>query len=112
MTIDPSCPELSAKGKPIIIIGDGANSIGSEFAMSFAKAGAVTIAVIGRSDKILQETKSKVEAAYSDATVFVAVADVSRADSCKMLGKILCMRSIVVDIQRRLDFPERRMRET
>lgn len=59
-SIDPTRPELSAKGKTIVITGGG-GSIGGAIALAFAQAGATQIALIGRRETPLLETKQKVE---------------------------------------------------
>jgi NAD(P)-dependent dehydrogenase (short-subunit alcohol dehydrogenase family) len=79
--IDPTKPELSAKGKTVIITGGGSTSIGASIALSFARAGAEKIAVIGRTEKTLLETKSKVEAECPATTVLVSIADISDPES-------------------------------
>jgi NAD(P)-dependent dehydrogenase (short-subunit alcohol dehydrogenase family) len=79
--IDPTKPELSAKGKTVIVTGGGSNSIGGAIALSFARAGAQKIAIIGRTEKTLLETKSKVEAEYPATTVLVSIADISNPES-------------------------------
>jgi NAD(P)-dependent dehydrogenase (short-subunit alcohol dehydrogenase family) len=79
--IDPKRPEHSAKGKTIIITGGGSNSIGGSIALSFARAGAEKIAIIGRTEKTLLETKSKVEAECPSTTVLVSIADISKPES-------------------------------
>jgi NAD(P)-dependent dehydrogenase (short-subunit alcohol dehydrogenase family) len=79
--IDPKKPEHSAKGKTVIITGGGSNSIGGSIALSFARAGAEKIAIIGRTEKTLLETKSKVEAECPSTTVLVSIADISSSES-------------------------------
>ena len=79
--IDPTKPEHSAKGKTVIITGGGSNSIGGSIALSFARAGAERIAVVGRTEKTLLGTKSKVEAECPSTTVLVSTADISDPES-------------------------------
>ena len=79
--IDPTKPELSAEGKTVIITGAGLGSIGSGIALSFAKAGAAKIALIGRTDKRLQETKDKIQSDYRNAEVYISIADLTNAES-------------------------------
>lgn len=80
--IDPSRPELSQKGKVVVITGAG-GSIGRATAVSFAKAGASKIAIIGRTDKPLQETKAEVEKLAPGTNVLVLHGDISDADSVR-----------------------------
>ncbi|KEF62679.1 uncharacterized protein A1O9_00652 [Exophiala aquamarina CBS 119918] len=79
--IDPTRPEVSAKDKTVIVTGAGIGGIGSEVALSFAKAGAPNIALIGRTGKTLEETRTAVVSACPETNVFIAVADVSKAES-------------------------------
>jgi NAD(P)-dependent dehydrogenase (short-subunit alcohol dehydrogenase family) len=79
--IDPTKPEHSARGKTVIITGGGSNSIGGSIALSFAQAGAEKIAIVGRTEKTLLETKSKVEAEFPATTVLVSIADISNPKS-------------------------------
>ena len=79
--IDPTQPSLSATGKTVIITGGGSRSIGGSIALSFARAGAEKIAIIGRTEKTLLATKSKVEAECPATTVLVSIADISHPES-------------------------------
>ncbi|KAK5061067.1 hypothetical protein LTR84_007608 [Exophiala bonariae] len=79
--IDPSRPENSVKDKTVIVTGAGIGGIGSEVALSFAKAGATKIAIVGRTEKTLQGTKTAIGNAYPKTNVFIAVADVGKAES-------------------------------
>jgi NAD(P)-dependent dehydrogenase (short-subunit alcohol dehydrogenase family) len=79
--IDPTKPKLSAKGKTVIITGGGSNSIGGSIALSFARAGAEKIAIIGRTETTLLQTKSKVETECPATTVLVSIADISDPES-------------------------------
>lgn len=65
----------------MIITGGGSTSIGGFDALSFARAGVEKIAVIGRTEKTLLETKSKVEAECPATTVLVSIADISNPES-------------------------------
>lgn len=93
--IDPRRPELSTKGKVIIITGGG-GTIGCATALAFANAGATRLAVTGRRDGPLQETKKTVESEVPGAKVLTVQSDISDANSMKnalnrvreQLGKI------------------------
>lgn len=78
--ISPKRPELSAKGKVIVITGGG-GSIGGATALAFAQAGATKIAVIGRREGPLQETKHKVESEVPGTNILVVSGDLSDASS-------------------------------
>ncbi|KAI9802500.1 MAG: hypothetical protein M1825_002885 [Sarcosagium campestre] len=74
--INPAKPSLSASGKTVVITGGGAG-IGSATARSFARAGATKIAILGRREKILLETKASIEKEFQGVKVHTAVADVA-----------------------------------
>lgn len=80
--ISPTRPELSAKGKVVVITGGG-GSIGRATTHSFAKAGSTKIAVIGRRAEPLEETKAKVEADMPGCSVLVIQGDIADAASIK-----------------------------
>ena len=53
-------PELSAKGKSVLVTGGG-TGIGAETAYVFASAGASRIALFGRREQPLLETKKRIQ---------------------------------------------------
>ena len=71
--IDPTRPELSAQGKNIVITGGG-SGIGKSVGIAFAKAGAKSIAIVGRRPEILKAGHAAISAAASDKTVVLSVA--------------------------------------
>lgn len=77
--ISPKRAELSAKGKTVLVTGGG-TGIGAETARSFAEAGASHIAIIGRREQPLLDTKAAIEKAYNGVKVFTASVDVTRKD--------------------------------
>ena len=78
-SIDPSRPELSAEGKNILITGGG-SGIGAETAHRFAQAGAARIALLGRREQPLLDTKTSIQAQYPHVDVFTAITDVTKRD--------------------------------
>jgi NAD(P)-dependent dehydrogenase (short-subunit alcohol dehydrogenase family) len=92
--IDPSRPELSAKGKNIVVTGGG-GGIGAEAARQFAKAGASRILIIGRREAPLLSTKTLINKESPGVDVSIASAsttnkakiDAALAEFCKN-GKI------------------------
>jgi NAD(P)-dependent dehydrogenase (short-subunit alcohol dehydrogenase family) len=80
--IDPIRPELSQKGKHIVITGGG-SGIGVSIVRAFALAGAKDIGIIGRTEKTLLDTKSKIEAEFKDTPVYTAVADIVDTEAIK-----------------------------
>jgi NAD(P)-dependent dehydrogenase (short-subunit alcohol dehydrogenase family) len=80
-TIDPARPELSAKGKSVVITGGG-SGIGLAISKAFALAGASQIAIIGRRAEVLAKAKASItDLIGSDKTnIFVVSADLSKKD--------------------------------
>ncbi|KAK9242825.1 hypothetical protein V1506DRAFT_546309 [Lipomyces tetrasporus] len=76
--IDPTRPELSAKGKFVVVTG-GATGIGKAIAVAFAQAGAKTIAILARRLEKLEIAAAEIskEASARDAKVLFESADVS-----------------------------------
>jgi hypothetical protein len=78
-SIDPCRPELSAKGKTILITGGG-TGIGAATAKAFAQAGASCIGILGRREQPLLDTKTEIEAEYPDTKVLAIPTDVAKKD--------------------------------
>jgi NAD(P)-dependent dehydrogenase (short-subunit alcohol dehydrogenase family) len=78
-SISVARPELSAANKSVLITGGG-TGIGAATAHSFAQAGATRIAILGRREKPLLETKAAIEAKYPSVHVFTAPTDVTNKD--------------------------------
>ncbi|KAF2636951.1 NAD(P)-binding protein [Massarina eburnea CBS 473.64] len=95
-SITPTRPELSAKGKTIVITGGG-TGIGAATAHHFAEAGASKIAIFGRREQPLLDTKASIEEKFPQVQVFAASADVTnkaQVDSAfAKVGKIHVMVS-------------------
>ncbi|OQE41881.1 hypothetical protein PENCOP_c004G07035 [Penicillium coprophilum] len=78
-SISPDRPELSAKGKTLVVTGGG-TGIGSETARHFAEAGVSRIALLGRREQPLLETKASIENKFPQIEVFVAPTDITNKD--------------------------------
>ena len=76
-SISPTRHELSAKGKTVVVTGGG-TGIGAETARSFAEAGVSRIALLGRREQPLLDTKASIEREFADVEVFVASTDVTK----------------------------------
>ena len=76
-SISPTRPELSAKGKTVLITGGG-TGIGAETARYFAEAGASRIGLLGRREQPLLDTKASIEKKFAATEVFVAATDVTK----------------------------------
>jgi NAD(P)-dependent dehydrogenase (short-subunit alcohol dehydrogenase family) len=75
-SLSPTRPELSAKGKTVLITGGG-SGIGAETAAYFAEAGASQIALLGRREQPLVDTKASLEQRFPQLEVFIASTDVT-----------------------------------
>jgi NAD(P)-dependent dehydrogenase (short-subunit alcohol dehydrogenase family) len=78
-SLNPTRPELSAKGKTIVITGGG-TGIGAETAKYFAKAGASRIAILGRREQPLLETKAAIEAESPGPEIIAIPTDGTKND--------------------------------
>ncbi|KAI0111122.1 NAD(P)-binding protein [Nemania sp. FL0031] len=74
----PSRPEVSAKGKSVLITGGGTTGIGGETARYFAAAGASRIALLGRREQPLAENKAFIESKYPGVEVVTISADITK----------------------------------
>lgn len=84
--ISPTRPELSAKGKTIVITGGG-SGIGAETVRAFALAGAATIAILGRREQLLLDTKSTVEKEFPATKIDTYAADVCNEGDLQRAAK-------------------------
>lgn len=75
-TLSPDRPALSAKGKVVAITGGG-TGIGAETARQFAQAGATRIALLGRREQPLLDTKANIERRFPGTSVFTASTDIT-----------------------------------
>jgi NAD(P)-dependent dehydrogenase (short-subunit alcohol dehydrogenase family) len=75
-SISPSRPELSIAGRRIVITGGG-YGLGRELVKTFAEAGASEIAILGRSEGPLVETKKFITEKYPKTKVSHFVADIT-----------------------------------
>lgn len=67
--IKPTRPELSTKGKNILITGGGAG-IGRHIADGFAQSGAAAIALVGRTESVLSSSQKELSSAYPGTKVY------------------------------------------
>ena len=78
-SLSPTRPELSAKGKSVLVTGGG-TGIGGETARYFAKAGASRIALLGRREQPLLDRKAAIESESPGVEVFTASTDVTNKE--------------------------------
>ncbi|MCJ1314485.1 hypothetical protein MMC25_008167 [Agyrium rufum] len=75
--ISPTQPALSAAGKHVVVTGGG-TGIGASIALSFAKAGAASVSILGRrEDRLKKSTAAISDAAHSATKVLYEVADLT-----------------------------------
>lgn len=87
-SLDPHRLELSAKDKTIIITGGG-TGIGAEAAKYFAIAGASRIAILGRRERPLLDTKTALIAGFPDTEIIAIATDVTSRDQLEAaFGKV------------------------
>lgn len=75
-SIDATRPELSQKGKRVVITG-GAGGIGAATVEAFAIAGASEVIILGRTQATLEKTKATIEKKHPGAKITPLVTDVS-----------------------------------
>lgn len=80
--LSPTRPELSAKGKSIVITGGG-TGIGAETAKYFAKAGAAVVALLGRREEPLLDTKASLEKDYPNTKFLAVPTDIASSSQAK-----------------------------
>ncbi|KAF4974868.1 hypothetical protein FDECE_18623, partial [Fusarium decemcellulare] len=78
--ISPLRPELSTKGKNAIITGGG-SGIGSSIAKSFAASGVSDLALLGRTEKTLLETKAEIAKLNPETKVWTYRVDINNEES-------------------------------
>ncbi|KAL9118806.1 MAG: hypothetical protein Q9187_004638, partial [Circinaria calcarea] len=67
--ISPSRPELSVAGKTVVVTGAG-SGIGRETAFAFVNAGAKQIALLGRNEQNLMETKNQLSSNNTSCSTY------------------------------------------
>lgn len=81
-SISPTRPELSLKGKTVLVTGGG-YGIGAAVAESFAQAGAAKIALSGRTESKLKDTAESLSKKHPSTEFSYFVADVTDAKAVK-----------------------------
>ena len=94
-SISPTRPELSAAGKTIVITGGG-QGIGRGIVSAFASAGAKSIAILGRTQRTLTETKDVVGAQYPNTSITTHVVDVTEAAAVKTAAETIGAWDVLV----------------
>lgn len=97
-SIDPARPELSQRGRTILITGGGTGGIGFSIATSFAQAHAATIVLVGRRSEKLNAAVAQLEAEFPETKVIAKVVDMTDDDASKSLWAELEADGIVVDV--------------
>jgi NAD(P)-dependent dehydrogenase (short-subunit alcohol dehydrogenase family) len=75
-SINPTLPQLTTRGKNIVISGGG-SGIGQETVRSFAKSGARSISILGRTPRSLLQTQETISKAYPNTKIYTYIADIT-----------------------------------
>lgn len=95
--ISPTRPELSVTGKNVIITGGG-TGIGKATAIAFSKAGAQSVAIVGRRLERLQIATQEIRSANHSTHVLFEVGDVTKRDSIDSALKSIVDKVGKIDI--------------
>ncbi|KAK9234767.1 hypothetical protein V1525DRAFT_459135 [Lipomyces kononenkoae] len=95
--ISPSRPELSHKGKTVLVTG-GHTGIGFAIARAFAQAGADKVIIIGRRDNLVASAASRLASEFSSSRVLGHVCDIADLTSVDELWKKLAKEKTTVDV--------------
>lgn len=82
--LEPTQPELSAKGKTVLITG-ASGGIGKAIAQSWATAGASAIVITGRNVEALESLASQLKSIAPDTKVLAKAADITNEASVAAL---------------------------
>jgi len=86
-TISPFRPELSSKGKNVVVTGGG-TGIGKAIAIAFAQSGAASVSIVGRrEDRLVSASKAIADAGVGDTRVLYRVADLTDSSSTQAAFK-------------------------
>jgi NAD(P)-dependent dehydrogenase (short-subunit alcohol dehydrogenase family) len=97
-SISPTRPELSAAGKNVIITGGG-TGIGLAIAKAFAKAGAASVAIVGRREDKLKSGAAGISAAAAKGTdVLYQTADLSDLERTKAAFQAIADKVGKIDV--------------
>lgn len=96
-TISPSRPELSQKGRVVLITGSS-TGIGFAIARSFAQAHAAMVILTGRQESALNEAIMILSKEYPETSYVSRNLDVSQTEKVEDLWKQFDAEGIVVDV--------------
>lgn len=94
-SIDPTHAEMSVVGKKVIVTGGG-SGIGRETVKAFAAAGATSIAIIARRQKLLDATKKIVSDEFKDVEITLHSVDITNVKQVRMAAKEIGSWDIMV----------------
>jgi NAD(P)-dependent dehydrogenase (short-subunit alcohol dehydrogenase family) len=76
--ISPTRPELSTKGKTVVVTGGG-DGIGASISRAFAESGSTQIAILGRREQKLRAHAEVIEKEFPGTKVICCAADIASA---------------------------------
>lgn len=89
--ISPRRPELSLHGKTVVVSGGGAG-IGRGIAQACAEAGAYAVAILGRREALLRETKQDILSRNGNVLIWTHVVDVTDIAAVKKAAQDIAKR--------------------
>lgn len=95
--IEPSRPELSQRGRVVLITGSSAG-IGFAIARGFAKAEAATVIMTGRRDGPLHEAVNKLKFQYPRTTFIGKTIDMANSADARSLWSEFDVAGLIIDI--------------
>lgn len=93
--ISPTRPELSLKGKKVIVTGGG-SGIGRATVLAFAAAGASVAILGGRREKLLNETKDRVTRDHPESEVHALPCDITDQAAVKKAAEAIGKWDVLV----------------
>ena len=92
--IDSMRPELSVARKNVLVTGGGIG-IGASTVYAFAKSGASSVAILGRTESALKERKESIEREFPGCKVVYSVADIIKVDVNRAFEDIVAQTGLI-----------------
>lgn len=95
--IDPTLPELSQKGRTVLVCG-GSAGIGHAIARNFCIAGAASVIILARRPGVLRASVKALADAYPSTAVSGKTCDVFKKDEIQKIWDELSAEGVLVDV--------------